>query len=57
MTLIMTLIINIVINVMILTNSALVKALSSSRILSADWLRPVVLLPTTLTTWKLSSSR
>ena len=32
------------------TSSALVKALSSSRILSADWLRPVVLLPTTLTT-------
>ena len=31
------------------TSSALVKALSSSRILSADWLRPV-LLPTTLTT-------
>ena len=36
MTIFMTLIINVVKNVMILTNSALVKALSSSRILSAD---------------------
>ena len=37
------------ITIIMATSSALVNALSSSRILSADWLRPV-LLPTTLTT-------